>query len=82
VTNSNDRNIGAITVDGRGIKNISLVNILKRSAAIWNAPLRPMRVGPILRWANARSLRSVSTIKSVNKTTSKDDNRAASCNKN
>jgi len=31
---SNDRKIGAIVVAGLGIKKISLVNILKRSATI------------------------------------------------
>jgi hypothetical protein len=32
--NNKDRKIGAITVAGRGIKKISFVNILKRSANI------------------------------------------------
>jgi hypothetical protein len=32
--NSNDRKIGAITVAGRGIKNISFVSILNKSATI------------------------------------------------
>tara|TARA_B110000503_G_C7143916_1_gene412095 strand:+ start:397 stop:528 length:132 start_codon:yes stop_codon:yes gene_type:complete len=34
VVNSKERNIGAITVLGLGIKKISLVSILKRSASI------------------------------------------------
>ena len=34
VANSSDKKTGAITDEGRGIKNISLVNILKRSANI------------------------------------------------
>ena len=46
---SSDKNIGASVVEGRGIINISLVNILKRSAKIWNAPFRPIIVGPIRR---------------------------------
>ena len=49
VANVRDRKIGAMTVAGLGIRNISLVNILKRSARIWNAPLRPINVGPIRR---------------------------------
>jgi hypothetical protein len=32
--NKSDKKIGAITVDGRGIKKTSLVSILKRSATI------------------------------------------------
>lgn len=82
VTKSSDKKIGAMTVEGRGIKKISFVNILNKSAAIWKAPLRPIKVGPIRRWANAKSLRSVKTMKSVKSTTNNDDNRAASCNKN
>jgi hypothetical protein len=34
VVKSKDKNIGAITVLGRGIRKISLVNILNRSASI------------------------------------------------
>jgi hypothetical protein len=34
VEKSNDKNIGAATVVGRGIRNISFDNILKRSAKI------------------------------------------------
>jgi len=70
--------MGAITVDGRGIKKISLVIILNKSASIWNAPLRPIKVGPIRRWTKAKSFRSVRTVKSVNKTTNKDERRANS----
>ena len=78
VLKSNDRKIGAITVAGLGIKKISFVNILNRSATIWKAPLRPIKVGPIRRWTNASNLRSVKTVKSVNKTTNSDDNKASS----
>ena len=49
VAKSNDKKIGAITVAGLGIRKISLVSILNKSARIWKAPLRPMRVGPIRR---------------------------------
>ncbi len=77
--NKSDRKIGAITVDGRGIKKTSLVSILKRSATIWNAPLRPINVGPILLWANAKSFLSVNTTNKVNKTTNNDDSKAVSC---
>ena len=70
-TKSSERKIGAITVAGRGIIKISLVNILNKSATIWKAPLRPIKVGPIRRWANAKSLRSVSITKSANSTTKK-----------
>lgn len=79
VAKSNDKKIGAITVAGRGIKKISFVNILNKSARIWNAPLRPIRVGPIRRCANASNLRSVKTTNKVNSTTKSEDNRAASC---
>lgn len=82
VAKSNERNIGAITVAGRGIKKISFVSILNKSAKIWNAPLRPINVGPIRRWANANNLRSVNTTKRVNSTTSKEDIRTVSCNIN
>lgn len=34
VANNKDKNIGAATVVGRGIKNISFVNILNKSANI------------------------------------------------
>lgn len=64
---SNDKKIGAATVVGLGIKNISLESILNKSAKIWNAPFLPIILGPILRWAKASSLRSVKTInKTVN----------------
>ena len=79
VVNNSDRNIGAITVAGLGIKKISLVNILNKSAKIWKAPLRPINVGPIRRWAKASNFLSVNTTKRVNKTTNNDDNKAASC---
>ena len=79
VAKSSDKKMGAITVAGRGIKKISFVNILNRSASIWNAPLRPIKVGPIRRCANASSLRSVRTTNKVNRTTKSEDNRAASC---
>ena len=46
--NNRDKKIGAATVVGLGIKNISFVKSLNKSAKIWNAPLRPIRVGPIL----------------------------------
>ena len=79
-TNNNDRNIGAITVAGRGIRNISFVSILNKSAKIWKAPFRPINVGPIRRWANAKSLRSVNTTKSVSNITKKLDINACSEN--
>jgi len=62
IENNNDKKIGAATVVGRGIKKTSLVSILKRSASIWKAPLRPIMVGPIRRWANANIFLSVKTI--------------------
>ena len=71
VANKSDKKIGAITVAGRGIKKISLVSILNKSAKIWNAPFRPISVGPIRRCANANSLRSVSTTNKVRSTTNK-----------
>ena len=80
VVNNNDRNIGAITVAGLGIKKISLVSILNKSASIWKAPLRPISVGPIRLWAKASNLRSVRTTNSVSKTTSKLDNKTNSDN--
>lgn len=76
--NNKDRKIGAITVAGRGIKKISFVNILKRSASIWNAPLRPISVGPIRRWAKASNLRSRRTTNNVKSTTNKEDNKTIS----
>ena len=71
--------MGAITVVGLGIIKISLVNILNKSANIWNAPLRPIKVGPIRRCANANNLRSVKTTNKVKSITKRDDNKAASC---
>jgi len=76
--NNKDRKIGAMTVAGLGIKKISFVNILKRSASIWNAPLRPINVGPIRRWAKANSFRSRRTTNSVKSTTNKEDNKTIS----
>ena len=71
VANKSDKKIGAITVAGRGIKKISLVSILNKSANIWKAPFRPINVGPIRLWANASSLRSVKTTNSVRSTTNR-----------
>jgi hypothetical protein len=62
----------------RGIIKISFVRSLKRSASICQAPLRPIRVGPILRWANAKSLRSDKTQNKVNSTTNKELSSIAS----
>lgn len=77
--NKRDRNIGAITLAGRGIINISFDNILNKSARIWKAPLRPINVGPIRLWAKAKSLRSVNITNKVNKTSKNEDNSANSC---
>ena len=63
--------MGARAVVGRGIRKISFVNSLKRSNAIWNAPLRPINEGPIRRIAYAKTFRSVKTTNSVNKTENK-----------
>ena len=76
--NNNDRKIGAITVAGLGIKKISFVSILNKSAKIWNAPFLPINVGPIRLCAKAKSLRSSKTTNRVNKTTSNEDNKAIS----
>lgn len=78
VENSNERKIGAATVVGLGIRKISLESILNKSANIWNAPLRPIIVGPILLWAKASILRSVKTTKSTIKTHVNDINNANS----
>lgn len=78
IVNSKDKNIGAAIVVGLGIKKISFVNILNKSASIWNAPLRPIMVGPILLWANASIFLSVKTIKSTVKTQVNDNNSANS----
>jgi len=79
VAKSNDRKTGAIVVVGLGIKKTSLVSILKRSASICKAPLRPISVGPIRRWTNESSLRSSKTTNSVSKTTNKEVINANSC---
>ena len=76
--NNRDKNIGAATVVGLGIKKISLVNILNKSANIWKAPLRPISVGPIRLWAKANIFLSVKTIKRTVKTQVKDINNANS----
>lgn len=68
IENNNDKKIGAATVVGLGIRKTSFVNILKRSASIWKAPLRPISVGPIRLWAKASILRSVKTINKTVKT--------------
>ncbi len=78
MVNNKDKNIGAATVVGLGIIKISFVNILKRSAKIWNAPFLPIKVGPILLWAKANNFRSVKTTKRVSKTQIKDNNSAIS----
>ena len=70
--------MGAITVAGLGIKKISFVSILKRSAKIWNAPFLPIKVGPIRLWAKANNLRSSKTTNKVNNTTSREDNNTIS----
>lgn len=79
VPNKRDKKIGAITVAGRGIRKISLVNILNRSATIWNAPLRPSNVGPIRLWENESSLRSVKITNNVSTTTIKEEIKTPSC---
>ena len=79
VPNSNDKKIGAITVAGRGIKNISLVSILNKSATIWNAPLRPSKVGPIRLCENDNNFRSVKITNKVNTTTIKAEIKVPSC---
>lgn len=78
VENNKDKKMGADTVVGLGIKKISLESILKRSANIWNAPLRPIIEGPIRRCAKANILRSVRTINKTVKTHVKASNRANS----
>ena len=77
--NNNDKKIGAITLAGLGIIKISFDNILNKSAKIWKAPLRPIKVGPIRLWANANNLRSVNITNNASKTNKKDDNKANSC---
>ena len=74
-----ERKIGAITEAGLGIIKISLDNILNKSATIWKAPLRPIKVGPIRLCAKARSLRSVKITNRAKSTTKKEDSKANSC---
>jgi len=57
--------MGANAVVGRGIKKVSFVTSLNKSSAIWKAPFRPIKTGPIRRIANAKSLRSVNTTNKV-----------------
>ena len=78
-TNRSDKNIGAKTVVGLGIINTSFVSILNKSASIWNAPLRPIKVGPIRRWANAKTLRSNRTVNNVNRITISEEINEISC---
>ena len=73
-----DKKIGAATVVGLGIKNISLVSILNKSATIWNAPLRPINVGPIRLCEKASNLRSVKITNNANKIQIRDINKANS----
>lgn len=73
-----DKKIGAATVVGLGIKNISLVSILNKSATIWNAPLRPINVGPIRLCEKASNLRSVKITNNANKIQMRDINKANS----
>ena len=75
---SKDKNIGAATVVGLGIKNISFVSILNKSANIWNAPFLPIIVGPIRLCANANIFLSVRTIKRTVNTHVSDNNKANS----
>ena len=53
------------------VRKMSLVSNLNKSKAIWNAPFRPINVGPIRRIAYANSFRSVKTTNKVNKTVNK-----------
>lgn len=75
---SNERKIGAKVVVDRGIINISLVNNLNRSAKICQAPFLPIKVGPIRLWENAKTFRSVKTVKRVSNTTSNELSNIAS----
>lgn len=75
---SNDKKIGAAIVVGLGIRKISLVSILNKSAKIWKAPFLPMMVGPIRRWAKASIFLSVKTINNIVSTHVKDNNNASS----
>ena len=63
--NSKVTKTGANAVVGLGIKNISLVNIFTKSRRIWNAPLRPIKVGPRRLIAYANNLRSVKVTNSI-----------------
>ena len=76
--NNKDKKIGAAIVVGLGIRKISFVNILNKSAKIWNAPFLPIKVGPILLCAKASSFRSVNTIYNTIKTQVNDNNNANS----
>ena len=78
VASNKERKIGAAAVVGLGIKNISLVSILKRSATIWNAPFLPINVGPIRLCENANSLRSVNIINKASSIHIKDISNANS----
>ena len=75
---SNDKKMGAATVVGLGIKKISFVNILNKSATIWNAPLRPIKVGPIRLWEKASIFLSVKTINKTISTQFSDSIKANS----
>lgn len=68
---SKAKKTGASEEVGRGIKKVSLFNILKRSAPIWKAPLRPIKVGPKRLMEYAKTLRSVNVTNSINKIVSK-----------
>lgn len=75
---SSDKNTGAATVVGRGIRNTSFDNILNRSASIWKAPFLPIKAGPIRRWAKASILRSSRTINKTVKTHVRESSKASS----
>jgi len=77
---SRDKKIGAKVVVDLGIIKISLVSNLKRSARICQAPLRPIKVGPIRLWAKASNLRSDNTQNKVSSTTNKELKSIASDN--
>ena len=76
--NNKDKNIGAAVVVGLGIRNISLVSILNKSATIWKAPFLPIRVGPIRLWEKASNLRSVSITNKASSIHIKDISKANS----
>ena len=71
-------NTGANEVVGRGIKKISLVKNLTRSATIWKAPLRPIRTGPTLRITYAKIFRSLNAINNKNNIESRQTNNPVS----